>query len=309
MDSKVSQMQPKTTLTGNELVMVVVPGVGNYHVVLSDLVAGLSQVAVTAEQLGLGSVDNTRDLDKPVSTAAQELFDAITLALNNKAGTAHSHDISDVTDLAVTLENLTTALASKLSASDISTLETTVTTLAQNLANKADTSHNHTIADVTDLQTTLDALATANTTQDQAIASKADSTAVTQALADKANAAHDHVANDITDLAAFLATLIKPQFGVVTANITANSSDLQVTFTTSNGYSMSNVAVKARYKLSTDSVWTDAVEQLFTGGQLSYTFNLSSLVALSNYDFEVYLSDANNPSLDVLVAGVFATLS
>ena len=46
---------------------------------------------VTAEQVGLGNVNNTADLDKPISTAVQT-------ALNDKANTKHTHKKSDITD-------------------------------------------------------------------------------------------------------------------------------------------------------------------------------------------------------------------
>ena len=46
---------------------------------------------VTAEQIGLGNVDNTADLDKPISTAVQT-------ALDDKANTKHTHKKSDITD-------------------------------------------------------------------------------------------------------------------------------------------------------------------------------------------------------------------
>ena len=46
---------------------------------------------VTAEQVGLGNVNNTADLDKPISTAVQT-------ALDDKANTKHTHNKSDITD-------------------------------------------------------------------------------------------------------------------------------------------------------------------------------------------------------------------
>ena len=46
---------------------------------------------VTAEQVGLGNVNNTADLDKPISTAVQT-------ALDDKANTKHTHKKSDITD-------------------------------------------------------------------------------------------------------------------------------------------------------------------------------------------------------------------
>ena len=46
---------------------------------------------VTPEQIGLGYVDNTADLDKPISTAVQT-------ALDDKANIEHTHKKSDITD-------------------------------------------------------------------------------------------------------------------------------------------------------------------------------------------------------------------
>ena len=82
--------------------------------------------AVTARSnLGLGNVNNTSDLSKPISTAVQT-------ALNGKANTSHTHTISNVTGLQTALDG------------------------------KAALSHTHAISQVTGLQTALDAKA-ANT--------------------------------------------------------------------------------------------------------------------------------------------------
>lgn len=47
---------------------------------------------VNKEQVGLGNVDNTADMDKPISTATQN-------ALDKKADVIHTHTMSDITDL------------------------------------------------------------------------------------------------------------------------------------------------------------------------------------------------------------------
>lgn len=47
---------------------------------------------VTKEQIGLGNVDNTSDLNKPISLATQ-------MALDKKANVNHSHTMADITDL------------------------------------------------------------------------------------------------------------------------------------------------------------------------------------------------------------------
>src|SRR5215217_1522996 len=52
---------------------------------------------VTKSQVGLGNVDNTSDLDKPVPTA-------VTTALGNKADTVHNHTIDNITNLQTSLD-------------------------------------------------------------------------------------------------------------------------------------------------------------------------------------------------------------
>lgn len=49
-------------------------------------------VVITATDVGLGNVDNTSDLDKPISTATQT-------ALDNKSDVGHTHTEVDITDL------------------------------------------------------------------------------------------------------------------------------------------------------------------------------------------------------------------
>lgn len=51
---------------------------------------------VTAEQVGLGNVDNTSDLDKPVSTATQEALDAISETIEEKIGNIDFSDYETI---------------------------------------------------------------------------------------------------------------------------------------------------------------------------------------------------------------------
>jgi hypothetical protein len=85
-------------------------------------------VSLTKADVGLGNVDNTADLDKPVSNAvADELGQkADASELTGKADLDHGHEIADVAGLQTALDE------------------------------KADDSHNHAIADVIGLQTALD---------------------------------------------------------------------------------------------------------------------------------------------------------
>lgn len=54
---------------------------------------------VTKAHVGLGNVDNTSDLNKPISTATQT-------ALNGKANTTHTHTKSQITDLGAASETV-----------------------------------------------------------------------------------------------------------------------------------------------------------------------------------------------------------
>lgn len=51
-----------------------------------------SKPTYTASEVGLGNVDNTADIDKPISTATQT-------ALDGKSDTGHTHTVSDITDM------------------------------------------------------------------------------------------------------------------------------------------------------------------------------------------------------------------
>lgn len=109
--------------------------------------------------VGLGNVNNTADVDKPVSTAQQA-------ALDGKADASHAHDIADVT-------GLQTALDGKLAASAVSAFGLTLiddvdaiaarATLGLGSASTEDSTafasstHGHTVSDVSGLQAALDA--------------------------------------------------------------------------------------------------------------------------------------------------------
>lgn len=59
--------------------------------------------SVTKAQVGLGSVDNTSDLAKPISTATQT-------ALNGKADTAHTHTALNITDFSEAVDDRVASL-------------------------------------------------------------------------------------------------------------------------------------------------------------------------------------------------------
>ena len=59
---------------------------------ISDWAKAENKPAYTASEVGLGNVDNTTDIDKPISIATQT-------ALDGKSDTGHTHTVSDITDM------------------------------------------------------------------------------------------------------------------------------------------------------------------------------------------------------------------
>ena len=143
---------------------------------VSSVAGRTGAITVTKSDVGLANVDNTSDLDKPVSTQTQ-------LALNTKASQVHTHAIADVTDLQSTLDaklstsdlddyvtsndltaalgdyatnaDMSAGLATKLDATALSDYATN-DSLSSGLSAKANVSHTHTISEVTGLQSALD---------------------------------------------------------------------------------------------------------------------------------------------------------
>ena len=79
---------------------------------------GSGNINLTSNDVGLGNVDNTSDLNKPISTATQTALDSrlnkgsypgtasdLKNEIDGKANTSHTHNISDVTNLQTALDN------------------------------------------------------------------------------------------------------------------------------------------------------------------------------------------------------------
>ena len=87
-----TQASTLATLTSGEKLSV---SLGKIMKAITDLISHIGNKSnphtVTKAQVGLGNVDNTSDVNKPVSTAVQA-------ALNGKAPTSHTHTKSQITD-------------------------------------------------------------------------------------------------------------------------------------------------------------------------------------------------------------------
>jgi len=70
----------------------------------SENLALLADKAAARANLGLGNVNNTSDLDKPVSTATRAAIDS---GLATKANVSHTHSKAEITDLSLTWGDVT----------------------------------------------------------------------------------------------------------------------------------------------------------------------------------------------------------
>lgn len=175
---KISQLPVLPEATGSETLPVFYQGT-TYQIRLDSVKFFLNKT-----DLGLGNVDNTSDLDKPVSTATLS-------ALNDKANQVHNHAISDVEGLTDVLlhkasdthvhsvgqiDGLDAVLLAKANQVHSHTLQE-LPEVGQALTGKADLNHVHEIANVTGLdsrltniETTVANLSGGNVDIEQAIA-------------------------------------------------------------------------------------------------------------------------------------------
>jgi hypothetical protein len=139
---------------------------------------------ITKAMVGLGNVDNTSDLNKPVSTATQAALDLkantadVTTALALKANTA---DVTTALDLKANTADVTTALALKANTADVTTA---LDLKVDKVTGKALSTNDYTTAEKTKL-----AAITGTNTGDQDLSALAVAANVNSALALKANTA------------------------------------------------------------------------------------------------------------------------
>lgn len=208
---KISQLEIIDILTGEEL-FPVARGGGNYKVRVRDL-----RSLFTKADLGLGNVDNTSDVNKPISTATQAALNSkapilhthgladvqgLTTALSNKADVAHSHGVE-------TISGLSTIMATKADTVHGHGIDA-ISGLSTALAGKAATAHSHNKSDIIGLDDDLSALSLQITSKAAAAHSHDISsiTGLTAAFANKANSVHQHNAGEIQGLSEFVNTAI-----------------------------------------------------------------------------------------------------
>ena len=128
------------------------------------------------------------------NTTKQELNNSI----NNKANNNHTHTISDITDFGtsgIDTSNLVTKQEFTNKIDEVELNFNTVTSqLTTDISTKADTSHKHTIDNITNLQTTLDGKANISHTHNIDNITNLQTT-----LNNKANSTHTHNTTDISD--------------------------------------------------------------------------------------------------------------
>ena len=211
MAKKISQLPELTSLPDDAIHVVVVNG-ANYKIKNTKF-----KSSITKADIGLGNVDNTSDLDKPVSIDTQSALNQKANLLDLQSGLAsksdqgHTHTVDEIADLADQLADV----------NHTHTLDS-LPEVQNALASKSDQGHGHAIDQVVGLDSRLtdleDGLSTkANSTEvNAAIASKADAVLTANALATKAT--HDELNN---------ALLTKAEASDVIAAL-ANKVDLDV---------------------------------------------------------------------------------
>lgn len=125
---------------------------------VSSVAGKTGAVTLVKGDVGLGNVDNTSDLNKPISAATQ-------LALDGKAESAHTHTVSQITDFESAVNSKIQAVVGSAPealdtlaeiAAQLGNDQDAVAALTATVAGKADAVHTHAISDVNGLQTALD---------------------------------------------------------------------------------------------------------------------------------------------------------
>lgn len=191
-------------------------GTSNLTLGTTSTTAKAGDYAPTKSDVGLGNVDNTSDVNKPISTATQTALDA-------KASSTHTHTASQISDATTTGRAVVTATDAAAARAAIGagssnlTIGTTSTT-----AKAGDYAPTKADLGLSNVDNTSDASKPISSATQTALNAKASSTDLTAGLATKANTSHTHAIADVTNLQTTLdqkAPLASPAFtGTPTVN-------------------------------------------------------------------------------------------
>ena len=188
MSKKISQLQLPDIITGQELIPVTIDG-NNYAIKVSDITN-----LVTKHSVKLGNVDNTSDINKPISSATQSAlndkvnvpdFNNLANTVAGKANSVHNHTVNDVIGLedaltsmnssiqglngyavqvndnlqALTIKVNNIVIPTSFPMSAVTGLQATITGINNAIAGKANFVHNHTVEDISGLDAKIQSVA------------------------------------------------------------------------------------------------------------------------------------------------------
>lgn len=219
------QLNELVRVRGDELIPVELGG-KNYHIKASRL-AGL----ITVDSLGLDQVDNTSDMNKPISTATHAALmsksdvghqhsiqevEGLQDELDNKASLVHDHDIGQIVGLSDLLDQFTV---------QVNDVVAQLGVLALDLDNKASIDHSHELSHVLGLQDALQALQDQITDIEDRPSdnnhnhSVSQITGLSQLLNAKANVNHSHTISAIGDFEQGVRSVVEDMDLVAESNI------------------------------------------------------------------------------------------
>lgn len=174
---KISELERMSALSGTEELVIAYLG-KNFRVTADDLLKIVK--FPTKAELGIDQVDNTSDLDKPLSTAAQA-------ALNEKSDITHTHTVAGIVGLRDVLDTKAAANHEHSAAQIVG--------LSDLFALKADKIHRHSIDQIDGLIEVLDNKAGIAHTHELN-----DVNGLITALLDKSDTGHTHAIAEIENL-------------------------------------------------------------------------------------------------------------
>ena len=215
----------------------------------------INNIGLSKATVGLGDVDNTSDLDKPVSTAVQTELDGLSDRIDGVVSTATTLD-GQIQDLAFDVAehkndetNPHNVTAAQVGAAAIS--HTHVEADISDLGNYAASSHTHSESDITD-------------------------------LGSYASSNHTHTENDITDLGDYATNTDLNSYGVSSLSFDNSTSVLTIT--------MKDNSTKTATITGTGNSGSSG-----DGSSSGSTVTLQDLGGASATDLTNHTSDTNNP--------------